>query len=924
MALVANGFKWTKALCETDSDGDGLTNGQELGDPCCTWQRGDAPSSYMASHAATHPGFATTNDSYVPPSCDAAEVRSPRAATPRARFNDGEEQRHLEWRLRDFQLPRKQTTYINVVFNIDEPEGVQKHDAYHIVYGEALVDQPHYLHHFVVKGCTEKIDASLAGKPLQDTPNGRPSPFLNNCEEQVGGFWAPGGRPMWDLATNQGVRIGKAANVLALSVNIHYTDGDKVNASSNVFPRDGIKMYYTPDLRPKTHLYTKLINIVGQANVLPRVGNQAVPSALAGITRNAPPAASTAILNVPAGKKRWYLTRRCTVVNRCKDASKKELLSLSGGRLGSCTMLCRTGTVQSRELCPETCGAPGGCTGGDKPLRVMDSFFHAHLLATEMYQSLIKHDTGAHIDLGSMRHWSYEDETAVPLDAKGVELVAGDVLSSTCVYNTQSMNTTTPFGRSTYDEMCLNTVGVELDTEDKHYGTAFSCEGAVWSGELGDHESALNIHASETLRATSSDCWTKIGNAMDCTTAHAQLVPRAAGPTCDTSDPEPALRGVCDVTLDKAGLLRMAWGVENTELVVRLRLARRAWVAIGLNRAGVAKMAGSYAIIGQTQSIDGKWDVSEYDLTSNSYGGVQKQPNAAQGLTDTTVTQTASRTELRFRRKLVSEDANDPPLRATAAVAGDTEMSDLVLYAYGAEGENALKYHAVRGATRVSWQSGNATREIYGAGLQGQSTLVHAHAVCMLLAWMAFAPTAVLAARFFKSRGGIKIHIALNISTVLMTGIGLVLILAAKINAGTATHFDHKHGQLGLAVVVLAVLQLISGIVRPKALVTHGLKDATQNQPAKRRLWEHWHTYFGSATLTCAMVNVLLGLRDSLGALGAAFNTLRISCTIVAATLLSVAAVCFVTLEARARSACGAISEPEDSIIAKPATRAKV
>ena len=72
------------------------------------------------------------------------------------------------------------------------------------------------------------------------------------------------------------------------------------------------------------------------------------------------------------------------------------------------------------------------------------------------------------------------------------------------------------------------------------------------------------------------------------------------------------------------------------------------------------------------------------------------------------------------------------------------------------------------------------------------------------------------------------------------------------------------------------------------------------------------------------MVNVLLGLRDSLGALGAAFNTLRISCTIVAATLFSVAAVCFVTLEARARSACGAISEPEDSIIAKPATRAKV
>ncbi|KAG7397262.1 hypothetical protein PHYBOEH_001074 [Phytophthora boehmeriae] len=28
-------FQWTKEFCEKDSDGDGQTNGQELGDPCC-------------------------------------------------------------------------------------------------------------------------------------------------------------------------------------------------------------------------------------------------------------------------------------------------------------------------------------------------------------------------------------------------------------------------------------------------------------------------------------------------------------------------------------------------------------------------------------------------------------------------------------------------------------------------------------------------------------------------------------------------------------------------------------------------------------------------------------------------------------------------------------------------------------------------
>ena len=33
---------WTAALCQKDSDGDGQTNGQELGDPCCTWVEGQA------------------------------------------------------------------------------------------------------------------------------------------------------------------------------------------------------------------------------------------------------------------------------------------------------------------------------------------------------------------------------------------------------------------------------------------------------------------------------------------------------------------------------------------------------------------------------------------------------------------------------------------------------------------------------------------------------------------------------------------------------------------------------------------------------------------------------------------------------------------------------------------------------------------
>ena len=51
------GFKWSKALCEADSDGDGQTNGFELGDPNCCWNEGDTPKF---STELSHPGKSTS------------------------------------------------------------------------------------------------------------------------------------------------------------------------------------------------------------------------------------------------------------------------------------------------------------------------------------------------------------------------------------------------------------------------------------------------------------------------------------------------------------------------------------------------------------------------------------------------------------------------------------------------------------------------------------------------------------------------------------------------------------------------------------------------------------------------------------------------------------------------------------------------
>ncbi|XP_064649344.1 temptin-like [Lineus longissimus] len=93
LAFKAAGYSWTQTLCKADSDGDGKTNGQELGDPNCDWVIGKAPAT---SDGISHPGICEPPASALcmfrnsvnvcnikSPANNATVIPTPRMPTPR-------------------------------------------------------------------------------------------------------------------------------------------------------------------------------------------------------------------------------------------------------------------------------------------------------------------------------------------------------------------------------------------------------------------------------------------------------------------------------------------------------------------------------------------------------------------------------------------------------------------------------------------------------------------------------------------------------------------------------------------------------------------------------------------------------------------------------------------------------------------------
>jgi len=145
---------------------------------------------------------------------------------------------------------------------------------------------------------------------------------------------------------------------------------------------------------------------------------------------------------IPSGKSRYFMTRQC-----------KVSLTDSEGKAAEA--------------------------------RILTINFHGHLLGVEMYAERIRDNK--RLTLAADSIWHFDDQFAEHMYLKHITIKDGDVIQSTCVFNSHVRNTATVVGLETTDEMCWNTF---FFTQG---GFKSNCSGQIWTGLLAEQESGLGL-----------------------------------------------------------------------------------------------------------------------------------------------------------------------------------------------------------------------------------------------------------------------------------------------------------------------------------------------------------------------------------------------------------------------------------------------
>eukprot|EP01026_Neomeris_dumetosa_P023376 TRINITY_DN1990_c0_g1_i2.p1 TRINITY_DN1990_c0_g1~~TRINITY_DN1990_c0_g1_i2.p1 ORF type:complete len:703 (-),score=115.73 TRINITY_DN1990_c0_g1_i2:488-2596(-) len=233
------GYRWTKKLCELDSDGDGASNGLELGDPCCLFDDFNADLFPQSYYGLSHPGDANAlpleapevTEEYCANIQSIIDDRSENRFTEM--FGEGEERKYIDFRILNYTVPAKPTTYAypRYSFPID--------DKYDIVAIEPIINEESadLVHHFTVSACSLPWDGEDGFVEFESEGGGD---YADECQE-VTWAWEPGVKTFIG-PPGHGYHSGSTTTRLSFTIEMHY---DNPFGKVGVVDTSGVRMHFT-------------------------------------------------------------------------------------------------------------------------------------------------------------------------------------------------------------------------------------------------------------------------------------------------------------------------------------------------------------------------------------------------------------------------------------------------------------------------------------------------------------------------------------------------------------------------------------------------------------------------------------------------------------------------------------------------------
>ncbi|XP_071155959.1 tyramine beta-hydroxylase-like [Mytilus edulis] len=233
--------EWNKKLCLLDSDGDGRYNGEELGDPDCTWKT-QYDNVHLCTTNLSHPGICEPLDSSL---CRERAWLSCEASIDDCPSLKEKDTRNITVKMPKRKVPRQTTTYTCLLFEFPQDQD------YHIVATKPVIDNKHVMHHILLFGCDESVEDITEDMNEPFTCGMIASP---KCSSVIG-IWSMG--MSGECSHNSsGFRIGKNGFRKG-ALQIHWNNPDLYDGMTDA---SGMTIFYTHVLRQ----YDAGIMIVGQ------------------------------------------------------------------------------------------------------------------------------------------------------------------------------------------------------------------------------------------------------------------------------------------------------------------------------------------------------------------------------------------------------------------------------------------------------------------------------------------------------------------------------------------------------------------------------------------------------------------------------------------------------------------------------------